>query len=120
MVVALWVLLADRDDVSYLDRILDLQGCWDLGEHEPGVLGLANRELRVLGWYRSRRYADFRDLVLVPPELANEYQPSGGSHDDLRRYLRWDLSWYSRRSRLVGFLAIAIPEFESLDVAAVP
>jgi hypothetical protein len=45
VVVALRVLHADRDDVSILDRILDLQGCWYLGEHEPGLLGVANREL---------------------------------------------------------------------------
>ncbi len=81
---------------------------------------MANRELRFLGRYRSRGYADFRDFVPVPPELANKYQPGRRSNDDLRGYLCCNLSWYSRRTSLVGLLVDSVSKSQPLDVAPVP
>ena len=118
--VAIWVLISYRDDVFDLDRLLDLQGGWYLGEHESGILGLADRELRVLGWYRARRYVDFRNFVPVSTELENEHQPCSGSYDDFCGYLRCYLPRDSRRSGLVGFLAVALSKFKLVDVATVP
>jgi len=120
LVVAIWILLAHSGDVSDLDRLLDLQGGWYLGEHEPCFLGVADCELCFLGWDWARGNVDFRDSVLVPAELANEHQPCSGSDDDFRCYLCSDLSRDSRRAGLVGVLVIALSEFESLDVATIP
>ena len=120
LVVAFWDVVVDGSHVSRIDRIPDLQGGWDLGKYEPGLLGLADRQLRVLGWYWPRRYADFCDFVLVPTKLAYKHQQSRRSDDDLRGYLCSHLSRDSRRACLVSFLVDSLPEFESLDVASVP
>ena len=73
MVYPFRILVADGGDVPVADRVLDLDWGRYLGKYESGFLGVANRELRVLGWDRSRWNADFGYLVLVPTKLANKH-----------------------------------------------
>ena len=109
LVASVWNVIAHGGDVPGAHRIFDLQGGRDLGEYEPSFLGLANRELRVLGRDRTRRYTHFRDPVFVPPKLANKHQPGRRSDDDFRSYLCGYLSWNPRRSSLAGFLVASLP-----------
>ena len=52
--------------------------------------------------------------------MANQYQPRRRGDDDFRRRLCGDVPGHPRRPCLVGVLAGALSQFESLDVAAVP
>ena len=119
LVCAVWFFVADCGNVLIVDWVLDFERRWDLGKYEPGLLGLADRELCVLGRYRSRRNAYFRYLVFVSSELANKYQPCFRSNDDLCRCLRWDLSRDPRWSSLACVLAAALPKFKPMDVATI-
>ncbi len=119
MVCAVWFFVADCGNVLIVDWVLDFERRWDLGKYEPGLLGLADRELCVLGRYRSRRNAYFRYLVFVSSELANKYQPCFRSNDNLCRCLRWDLSRDPRWSSLACVLAAALPKFKPMDVATI-
>ena len=110
----------DSFNVPDVDRFSDLQRGRDLGKLQPGVLGLADREFCVLGGYWPRWNFDLCDFVSVPTKLANQHQPSRRGDDDLRGYLRGDLPRDSRRSRLAGFLVASLPQFELVDVAAIP
>ncbi len=73
-------------------------GVW--GIQQPGRLGLADRQLRVLGRYRPRRHADFGDSVPVPPEVADLDQPLRRGDDDLRGDVRGHFPAHPRRPRL--------------------
>jgi hypothetical protein len=98
----------------------DPDRCWCVGKYVSRVLGLADRQLRILGRYWSRRYADFCDSVFVPSELANEHQPRGRSHDDFRGDLCGNVPRHSRWSSLVGILVDSLSKLELVDVAAIP
>ena len=60
-----------------------------------------------LGWYRSRRDADFGHPVLVPTKLADQHQPLRRSDDHFRRLLCRDFPGRSRRPGVVCLLAVA-------------
>ena len=90
-----------------------------LGQHDPGRLGLSDRQLRVLGRYRPRRHADQRDPVPAPPELAHRDQPLRRGDDDLRGHLRRHLPGHPHRPPLAAVLDVPDPEPDG-DVAAVP
>ena len=57
-------------------------GVW--GNNSPVMLGLADRQLRVLDRHRPRRNADLGDPVPVPAEVAHLDQPLVGGDDHLR------------------------------------
>ena len=81
-----------------------------LGKQRPRRLGLAHRQLRILGRYRPRRDIDLRNPVPLPSAVANEYQSVCRSHDHLRRVLRRHLSWHPCRARMVCLLAGSLPK----------
>ena len=51
--------------------LMDGVGVW--GKQQSRLLGLANCQLRFLGWYWTCWNPDFSDSVLVPSKLADKY-----------------------------------------------
>ena len=72
--------------------LADHQGRGDLGHQHSDRLGLRDRELRVVDWYRPRGHADFGDFVFVEPEVADLDQPVRRGNDAVRGGLRRDCS----------------------------
>ena len=57
--------------VSLLYTLFTGIGVWNINKISD--VGLGYHQLRILGWYWSRRYLDLSRVVAVPSEMADEY-----------------------------------------------
>ncbi len=89
-----------------LGRVL---GPWHLGYQPDGWLGLGHYQLRMVGRYRSRRYADLGHPSALPPGLADGRKPRGGSDDHLRGNVRGPVPDLPHGPCMGWLLCIALP-----------
>src|SRR5688500_8065301 len=79
-------------------------------------MGLGYHQLRMVGWYRSRGYADFSNLTAVPPGMANRGEPCGRSDDDLRGNVRGPVPDMAYGSGVDGVFCSSLPKYQGFPL----
>src|SRR5271157_6621692 len=107
------------DAAVRLAGLADRQGRRNLGHQYPHRLGLCDRQLRLVDWYRPCWHADFRHPLPAEPEVAHLDQSLRGGHDSFRRGLRRHLPADPYWPPLDGLLHVPLSQHHG-RLAAVP
>ena len=74
-------------------------------------MGLGHHQLRLVGWYRSRRYADFGHPSPFPSGLENRGEPCSRGHDNFRGNVCWSIPDLPHGKGLDGILHPALSQY---------
>jgi len=76
-----------------------------MGSKQNRNVGLGYHQLRILGWYRSRRYANLRHPFAFPSEMENVHKPECGGDDNLCGTMCGSIPTVPHGTCVVGLLA---------------
>ena len=89
-----------------------VRGRRDLGDRQPGDVGVRDRQLRLVDRDRPRRDADLGDPAAAEAGLADVDQPVRRGDDAVRRRLRRAVPAAAHGPAVVLLLAAALPEHD--------
>lgn len=96
--------------------LLDLQGgdlwCGTVEPEQNDRMGLGYHQLRLVGWYWSRRNTHLRYPLVVSPGLENRCKPGGRSNDDICGYVCGPVPDLAHGPGLDGIFRTSLSEYK--------